>query len=73
MEKRMKKLLILSLLLLLVILVFGQTAVRPKARMTDGENIVYDSRPGLPRPSPQTAAERPAQAVEKSVDVGGFI
>lgn len=34
--------------------------------------LVYASRPGLPGPSPQTAPEQPAQAVERSVDVGGY-
>jgi pimeloyl-ACP methyl ester carboxylesterase len=68
----MKKLLILTLLLLLAVLAFGQTAVRAKAWTPEGENSVYAPRPVLSGPSPRTAAERPAQAVEKSVDVGGY-
>jgi pimeloyl-ACP methyl ester carboxylesterase len=68
----MKKLLILALLLLFAILALGQTAVRPKAWTPDGKNIVYASRPILPGPSPQTAAGQPAQAIEKSIDVGGY-
>jgi pimeloyl-ACP methyl ester carboxylesterase len=68
----MKKLLILALLLLLAVLALGQTAVRARAWTPDGKNSVYASRPVLSGPSPRTAAEQPAQAVEKSVDVGDY-
>jgi pimeloyl-ACP methyl ester carboxylesterase len=68
----MKKLLILALLLLLAVLALGQTAVRAKAWTPEGESSVYAPRSVLSGPSPRTATERPAQAVERSVDVGGY-